>query len=142
MGFKLDKMRRSAAALEHNRRRVPIYVRTLAFGGPPGGAPSFQQICASVAQYGWGGKGGVPRGLITRNGQDRDESGWTYEHNGIIYEWDQSLQDINMYIEATARRAPSTSEIKFMLDAAKGWVEGHIQPPFIDEPFSRPQHDG
>ena len=59
----------------------------------------------------------------------------TYEHNGRkIYEWDQSLQDINMYIEAPPGVRAKHLEIKFTATQLKVGLKGN--PPFIDEPFT------
>lgn len=58
----------------------------------------------------------------------------TYEHQGRkIYEWDQTLQDINMYIDVPDGVRAKHLAVK--IGAARLTIGLKGNPPFIDEPF-------
>ena len=57
-----------------------------------------------------------------------------YEHAGRkIYEWDQSLQDINMYVETPPGVRAKHLDVKITPSQLTIGLKGN--PPFINEPF-------
>ena len=58
----------------------------------------------------------------------------TYEHQGRkIYEWDQTLSDVNMHIEVPPGVRAKHLDVKFTSSQLTIGIKGN--PPFIDEPF-------
>ena len=59
----------------------------------------------------------------------------TYEYNGRkIYEWDQTLSDLNMYIDAPPGTRAKHLDVKIGATQLTIGLKGN--PPFIDEPFT------
>jgi len=60
----------------------------------------------------------------------------TYEHNGRkIYEWDQTLSDLNMYVEVPPGVRAKHLDVRISATQLTIGLKGN--PPFLNEPFTQ-----